>query len=493
MALSRVALLLLVSLVACGRSALRGPGDQAPSSTPATAVACPDLKPLADRGPLLGQHTKAVYFTRDRSHVVLRVSAGILDRLVRIDFPSGNATILSSDSVYWAQALGPDGKLLVDYRANDGKDPLYVYDGTALRALAKGLGNLATSPDGQRVCAVAFDNDGTFIEVFDLASGTSSVLVRGAANQQPILSPSGNWLAYQTAGTSDATLGVVNLKSGGGYVLAGQAGARDPFFVTDDLLIFVVGQYPAGPCDLWGHHVGSGSGSYLISSGETIASPGYEISADRRYILTSRPDWSYLSRHSLDGQEHYLLSTLLFSSEETFSPTMRLYAFESQRPRAIYLTGDASPAVMVLLSEQGPPLRLADKANFLPAPSTSAVILFEDLPGGSQRLRLVGIDSQADQLSYTVAGSIGAVTSVRNDGALLFVERTATGQSRLRFLSAGQTDATVLGAWNTSAMETLHTPETRPRGSYPVDPTGCFTIVDSDLSPNVGTSLVLLP
>ena len=41
------------------------------------------------------------------------------------------------------------------------------------------------------------------------------------------------------------------------------------------------------------------------------------------------------------------------------------------------------------------------------------------------------------------------------------------------------------------------TPGSMPQGEmrtgYPVDPTGCFTIVDSDLPESAGTSLVVLP
>jgi hypothetical protein len=36
-------------------------------------------------------------------------------------------------------------------------------------------------------------------------------------------------------------------------------------------------------------------------------------------------------------------------------------------------------------------------------------------------------------------------------------------------------------------------PEAAPWWHYPVDPTGCFTIVDTDLPPGPGTRLVLLP
>jgi hypothetical protein len=32
-----------------------------------------------------------------------------------------------------------------------------------------------------------------------------------------------------------------------------------------------------------------------------------------------------------------------------------------------------------------------------------------------------------------------------------------------------------------------------PPGAYSVDPTGCFTIADTDLAPGPGTRLVLIP
>ena len=69
----------------------------------------------------------------------------------------------------------------------------------------------------------------------------------------------------------------------------------------------------------------------------------------------------------------------------------------------------------------------------------------------------------------------------------------SSGAEQLRYLSGIIPDSAVLGEW----METLlnMTPGVYgdPPGRYPVDPTGCFTVVDTDLAPGPGTRLVLLP
>jgi hypothetical protein len=53
----------------------------------------------------------------------------------------------------------------------------------------------------------------------------------------------------------------------------------------------------------------------------------------------------------------------------------------------------------------------------------------------------------------------------------------------------------VLGEWQTSQFE----PDPWPYNYgtwfyvYPVDPTGCFTVFDTDLAPGPGTRLAILP
>jgi hypothetical protein len=49
----------------------------------------------------------------------------------------------------------------------------------------------------------------------------------------------------------------------------------------------------------------------------------------------------------------------------------------------------------------------------------------------------------------------------------------------------------VLGEWTVTKIDLTEMDRVDPPGPYPIDPTGCFAIVDSDLGP--GTRLVLLP
>ncbi len=51
----------------------------------------------------------------------------------------------------------------------------------------------------------------------------------------------------------------------------------------------------------------------------------------------------------------------------------------------------------------------------------------------------------------------------------------------------------VLAEWSTTFLSMRPQRYATPLEEYPVDPTGCFTIVDTDLGPTPGTRLVLLP
>ena len=60
-------------------------------------------------------------------------------------------------------------------------------------------------------------------------------------------------------------------------------------------------------------------------------------------------------------------------------------------------------------------------------------------------------------------------------------------------MSADHRDSIVLGEWKESTLRSQYPSYAQPEGLYPVDPSGCFTIVDTDLAPGPGTRLVLLP
>jgi hypothetical protein len=90
-------------------------------------------------------------------------------------------------------------------------------------------------------------------------------------------------------------------------------------------------------------------------------------------------------------------------------------------------------------------------------------------------------------------GSSNSATFVPGDRGLLYVKRDSnTVPWRLRYLSFAKGTVTTLGEWNSSPQMTTSVAMGIEPNAYPVDPSGCFAVVDSDLEP-AGTRAVLLP
>jgi hypothetical protein len=71
--------------------------------------------------------------------------------------------------------------------------------------------------------------------------------------------------------------------------------------------------------------------------------------------------------------------------------------------------------------------------------------------------------------------------------------------SQLRFLSAQYPGSLLLGEWTDgggwpdTGLPTERSALSTPRTTYPIDPTGCFTLVSTDLPPGPGTRLIVIP
>jgi hypothetical protein len=111
---------------------------------------------------------------------------------------------------------------------------------------------------------------------------------------------------------------------------------------------------------------------------------------------------------------------------------------------------------------------------------------------GRGRLRLLALDGGTEIASFLTDGSLTAPTFTPEARGLLFVSAPSIRAS-LRYLSASLPDSVVLGEWTETLLNMRPLPYGDPPGRYPVDPTGCFTVVDTDLAPGPGTRLVLLP
>jgi hypothetical protein len=100
--------------------------------------------------------------------------------------------------------------------------------------------------------------------------------------------------------------------------------------------------------------------------------------------------------------------------------------------------------------------------------------------------------NSAPSFGYDSSGSIHAVTFVPEDHGLLFVESRIDGEY-LRHLSFRNGTVTDLGKWTQSNLLLSQFPLGEMKPVYPVDPTGCYVVVDNDAPGAAGTSIALVP
>ena len=99
----------------------------------------------------------------------------------------------------------------------------------------------------------------------------------------------------------------------------------------------------------------------------------------------------------------------------------------------------------------------------------------------------------AEQFEITSSSAVSGFRFVPESRGFLYVQIPATGPSHLYHVSFIDAHQTSLGSWNQTNLPIGDYPSAEVVAGYPVDPTGCFTLVDSDITGSVGTSLVVLP
>jgi hypothetical protein len=478
------------------------------------ATACGALKPLADQGVLTRQRTREVTFAPDRSWVALKVrqeappGIGYPAQLLRVALPSGEVTMVSSAGGT-AEALAPSGLLVV------GADPegksVAVYENGTLRTLAGGACAHLAAPDGSRVYVVR-DCDSSArgtLDVVDVASGTpttlaSSVLGQRYWNPDYAVSPSGAYFAFlvqsSDAGATSNILHVAD-RRGKVYALPSQPGAVAPWFASDELLLFAVGGtgYPF-KSSLRAHVPGSGDTSYSLATDRTIGFFGYEVSADQRWLLAAAEAWSDAGNYGtgllyaihLDGTGENLVSKDLLPF---WVNQLAINAFEwtGDGSRAIYMA-DRGAGNWASDSYGAAAAKLSPGGWFRTAPLGDQVAFLESTGDARQnQLRVVQAGSGQELLTFGTDGSLTAPNFTPDARGLLFVDIPASGARHLRYLSTAFPGSLVLGDWTETLLDTYPGSYADPPGRYPMDPTGCFTVVDTDLAPGPGTRLVLLP
>jgi hypothetical protein len=496
------------------------PGDLEvpPDSPPARrdgalpGTGCNALKHLAEQGVLTKQRTKEVTFAPDRSWVVLRVrqdvppEIGHPDQLLRVALPSGEVEMISSAGGN-AEALGQRGGLLV---LNN--EDVAAYENGTLRTLASGACAHLATPDGSRLYVIrdCVASRGT-LDVIDVASGTATTLatnVRGWTYGTPdfSISPDGRYFAFLVQGPDGGeTSTLLNVADRGGkvYTLSSQRGATMPWFVSDELLLFSVSAsgYPNPNGSLRAHVPGSGDTAYsLAPAGQAAGLHGYKVSADQQWLLgidDVRGDagWGVAGRLyaiRLDGTgENLLASTLV--PHWLYQMGFDSFGWSGDGNWALYVADRG--AVWASEPHGAATVRLSASGWYHAAPVGDQVAVVENTGDArSNQLRVLAVGPMRVVYSFGTDGSLAAPNFTPDARGLLFVSASSSGAQQLRYFSTSAPRSVVLGEWTETLLDThpgYYLDD--PLGSYPMDPTGCFTIVDTDLAPGPGTRLVLLP
>ncbi len=485
--------------------------DVGPSDAPAELrdaapkYPCSELRHLADQGVLTKQRAHEVTFSPDGSWVVLRVQQ---DQLLRVALPSGEVATVS-DSGGRAEALGQRGGLLVYGLDSDGNG-LAVYEHGSLRRLAAGACHHVAAPDGSRVYVIrdCAGSTPSTLDVVDVASGVTTTLatnVIGRSYWTPdfSVSPNGDYFAFLVlradGGERSSVLHIAD-RGGKVYAVSSQPGATSPYFATDELLLFGVdvADIPRPRGSLHAHVPGSGDTSIVLASeGRASGLFGYKVSPDKQWVLGAsepRADAGYsysglLYATRLDGTGEKLLSDHLMPYWAN-EMAIDAFAWSGDGSHAIYLD-DRDFGIWARDPGEPDVERISPGVWFRAAPVGDRVALLENTGDVRQnRLRVTALGSGRDLFSFASDGSVGAPAFTPDGRGLLFLNTPAAGPQQLRYLSSSTPGSIVLAEWTQSQLDLY---EDGPPGTYPVDPTGCFTIADTGLLPSPGTRLVLIP
>jgi hypothetical protein len=171
---------------------------------------------------------------------------------------------------------------------------------------------------------------------------------------------------------------------------------------------------------------------------------------------------------------------------------MRAFAFSATGSYVVY-NDDGMTGIRACDLSQGKTTDLAGAYDTL-SPVYDQVALVDTRSDRTRyRIRLVALDTGRELWSYASDGNIGTVSFVPDGRGVVFLSSSASGSQQLRFISPTSLDSVLLAEWTSSILETQPGPVFQPYGAYPLDPTGCFTIADTNLSPGPGTRLLLLP
>jgi hypothetical protein len=487
------------------------PDLQRPQPLPCSAV-----RPLAAGGPLTARRTQQALFSRDGRALVLVATSDTPipgspspGDLLIVTLPGGAVTTREND-VRSAAWLGNSDEVLV----NRGSPPELVVvplhaDGS--RLIARNVCGYLPTPDGSRVYVIRDCNAATILSgVLDEVATGSGIATRLSAAARPghlAVSPSGRHVAYVAPpAVSDASWsdgGVLHIVDGTRDTTLSPSPAGSPAFVSDSLLLYHAAPAPLyGPSDIYQHVPGNGDQGSRLAANRHLGFGGYQISADRGWLLAAR--WSDTSPWDnelhgvrLDGGGEVLLASDLLAYQLN-SLGLTPFVFTADGHRVIYNVnprpGDSGASIVSVAVAGGPIVKLSNGLAFTVSPFADRVAIIDRIPATQPtRVRVVVATTGAETFAIDSPDPIGQIAFVPDDRGLVFVESPSGGPSRLRHLSFADGNLSLLGEWSRSNLPKGTHPAAAFRSDLAVDPTGCYAVVDSDLPGAVGTSLVILP
>jgi hypothetical protein len=232
---------------------------------------------------------------------------------------------------------------------------------------------------------------------------------------------------------------------------------------------------------------------------------GYEIAADGSALLMARfpsvGKAGELYLVPLDGGSPVRLATDLMDYR-MYSMPIRAFAFAPASKRVLYIADNSSDAGRSNgISSASPD---GSERIQLPAAGSEAVV-----SSYADRVAVIAVDHTlgrgtisvvsaggAKQFTVEVTGDVSFASFVPRDRGLLFVQTsvdTVLGTtSELRHLSFANGNVTMLAFWRTSTLALSNYPVGISFHEYPVDPNGCYAVVDSDFD-QTASRLVTLP
>jgi hypothetical protein len=426
--------------------------------------------------------------------------------LLLVALPSGRVTTLSK-GVRDASWLGNTTRLLV--RSANAELSIVDLGGQATYIAQKTCDGVAVS-DGSRLYVVSDCNGRPGIGVLDavdLVDELPAYTSYGDVPARPgnvVVSPSGSFVAYVSQSVYDGAPpnGVVHVRDrvhNDQPVGGGPPDAITPMFIDDSALLFqasTLGNVANLPTDIYRYAIGD-TVAMRVAGDRNIGFGGYQISPDGRTLLAAR--WT----NSLTPNELYAIR-LDGTGESLLAADLYQYQSYLAGPAPFVFTGDGTRVLYGVHSNGGteslpvaggPGTLISTGSGFALSPYAERVATLELSENRDKDVLHIGSPSGAtDQFKFESKGSISGATFVPSDRGVLFIESTAGDQTqRLQHLSFRDGKLTLLGQWTSTALalSSYNVGSMPPR--YPVDPTGCYVVIDSNLPGHEGVSLTLVP